>query len=164
MYKTKEELKEECRTLGLPVSGSKEDLIYRLTTGNNVVVKSRMKNNTPSEIKDETIIEENIICSQKHREYFVSKLGKGFSFKVPFQKWLKANAGKTYLEAVNAYKDVIKEKQEIDPQFEYNAYVKAFFSTCKGYNLNDAIRCWNYKKAKTLHPIFDKSDLEVLEK
>ena len=58
----------------------------------------------------------------------------------------------------------IKEKQEIDPQFEYNAYVKAFFSTCKGYNLNDAIRCWNYKKAKALHPIFEESDLEVLEK
>lgn len=164
MYKTKEKLKQECRTLGLSISGSKEDLIYRLTTGNNVVVKSRIKNNTPSEIKDETIIEENIICSQKHREYFVSKLGKSFSFKVPFQKWLKANAGKTYLEAVNAYKDVIKEKQEIDPQFEYNAYVKAFFSTCKGYNLNDAIRCWNYKKAKALHPIFEESDLEVLEK
>ena len=64
MYQTKEELKEECRTLGLPVSGSKEDLINKLTTGNNVVVKSRIKNNTPSEIKDETIIEENTTLNQ----------------------------------------------------------------------------------------------------
>ena len=82
----------------------------------------------------------------KHREYFMSKLGKGFSFKVSFQKWLKANAGKTYLDAVNAYKDIIKVKEKIDPQFEYNAYIKAFFSSCKGYTLSDAIKCWNYKK------------------
>ena len=94
MYKTKEELKEECRTLGLPVSGSKDDLIKRLTTG-NVEVKTRVKGNIPSVIADDTLIEENIVCSQKHREYFESKLGKSFSFKVSFQKWLKENNGKT---------------------------------------------------------------------
>ena len=115
MYKTKEELKKECRALGLPVSGSKEDLIYRLKTGEPTTIKTRVKSNTPTVITDETLIEENIVCSQKHREYFVSKLGNGFSFKVSFQKWLKANAGKTYLDAVNAYKDVIKVKEKIDP-------------------------------------------------
>ena len=162
MYKTKEELKEECRTLGLPVSGSKEDLIKRLTAG-NVEVKTRVKGNIPSVIADDTLIEENIVCSQKHREYFESKLGKSFSFKVSFQKWLKENNGKTYLDAVNAYKDVIKVKQTIDPQFEYNAYIKAFFSNNKGYTLSDAIKCWNYKKTKVLHPVFDISDLEVLK-
>ena len=163
MYKTKEELKKECRALGLPVSGSKEDLIYRLKTGEPTTIKTRVKSNTPTVITDETLIEENIVCSQTHREYFVSKLGKGFSFKVSFQKWLKANAGKTYLDAVNAYKDIIKVKEKIDPQFEYNAYIKAFFSSCRGYTLSDAIKCWNYKKTNSLHPVFDKSDLSILE-
>ena len=164
MYKTKDELKEECRSLGLPVSGSKEDLIIRLATLSIDAKKSRKANNIPSEITDNTLIEENIICSQKHREYFVSKLGKSFSFKVSFQRWLKENSGKTYLDAVNAYKSVIKVKQVIEPQFEYNAYIKAFFSKCNGYTLKDAIKCWNYKKTKVLHPVFEESDLKVLEK
>jgi TfoX/Sxy family transcriptional regulator of competence genes len=31
-------------------------------------------------------------------------IGKGFHFKVEFQRWLKENAGKTYGDAVEAYK------------------------------------------------------------
>ena len=62
MYKTKEELKKECRALGLPVSGSKEDLIYRLKTGEPTTIKTRVKSNTPTVITDETLIEEKIVC------------------------------------------------------------------------------------------------------
>jgi len=34
--------------------------------------------------------------------FFKGKIGKTFSFNVQFQKWLKANAGKTYGAAIEA--------------------------------------------------------------
>ena len=49
-----------------------------------------------------------------------------------FQKWLKANAGKTYGEAIDAYYEIKRAaKQEqtvIGKQFEYNTYIRDFFA------------------------------------
>ena len=42
----------------------------------------------------------------------MDKIGKSFSFNVMFQKWLKANAGKTYRDAIDAYYQIIEEKQK----------------------------------------------------
>ena len=52
---------------------------------------------------DETI-PQGIVCSQELRAFFQQHLGKGFHFKVEFQKWLKENAGKTFGDAIEAYK------------------------------------------------------------
>ena len=45
-----------------------------------------------------------LVCSQELRSFFEQHLGKGFRYKVKFQHWLHQNAGKTYREAVEAYK------------------------------------------------------------
>lgn len=51
---------------------------------------------------------------------------------VPFQRWLKENAGRTYGEAIEAYKEIMRRKsrgdatEEIGVQFEYNRYVRDF--------------------------------------
>nr|WP_330365406.1 DUF6434 domain-containing protein [Pseudobutyrivibrio ruminis] len=39
-------------------------------------------------LSEDTIIENNIVCSEKHRAFFKEKTGKSFSFNVQFQKWL----------------------------------------------------------------------------
>ena len=44
-----------------------------------------------------------LVCSQELRAFFEQYLGKGFRYKVKFQKWLHQNAGKTYRDAVEAY-------------------------------------------------------------
>lgn len=51
-------------------------------------------------INEDSKIEENIVCSEVHRAFFKEHIGKSFSFNVAFQKWLKANAGKTYKDAI----------------------------------------------------------------
>ncbi len=43
-------------------------------------------------IAENTVIEPNVVCSEKHRAFFIEKIGKSFSFNVLFQKWLKSNA------------------------------------------------------------------------
>ena len=52
---------------------------------------------------DDTI-PQGIVCSQELRAFFQQYLGSIFRFKVGFQKWLNENAGKTYRDAVEAYK------------------------------------------------------------
>jgi len=82
--------------------------------------------------------------------FFREKIGKRFSFHVLFQKWLKANAEKTYGDAILAYDRLLEEKKrhkpEIGGQFEYNTYIRDFFADNPGKSLRDAIVCWNYKK------------------
>ena len=171
-YYLKQELADFCKENGLPTSGSKIELTdriaYFLDTGS--VLKPTAKRKTAVNIgtlTEDTVIEPNIVCSEKHRMFFCEKIGKGFSFNVPFQKWLKANAGKTYGDAIRAYHRILEEKKkgktEIDRQFEYNTYIRDFFADNPGKDLHDAIVCWNYKKSLSGHHRYEQSDLRALD-
>ena len=172
-YYLKEELIDFCRKNNLSVSGSKIELTERITyfleTGNALKNTYKRKSTTNIDvITEDTKIEENIICSEKHRAFFKEKIGKGFSFNVLFQNWLKSNAGKTYGESIKAYYQILEEKKKgkttIDKQFEYNTYIRDFFEDNEGKNLEQAIICWKYKKNLKGHNRYEKSDLVALEK
>ena len=88
----------------MPTSGSKAEITdriaYFLDTGN--VLKPSAERKAALNIgtlTEDAVIEPNIVCSEKHRAFFSEKIGKSFSFNVPFQKWLKANAGKNLHDA-----------------------------------------------------------------
>ena len=51
-------------------------------------------------------IPQDLVCSQGLRAFFEQYLGSNFHFKVEFQHWLRENAGKTYRDAVEAYKSM----------------------------------------------------------
>ena len=172
-YYLKQELVDFCKENGLPTSGSKAELTdriaYFLDTGN--VLKPSAKRKTAVNIgtlTEDTVIEPNIVCSEKHRAFFCEKIGNGFSFNVLFQKWLKANAGKTYGDAIRAYYRILEEKKqtktEIGKQFEYNTYIRDFFADNPGKSLHDAIVCWNYKKSLPGHHRYERTDLGALNR
>ena len=171
-YYLKRELANFCRENGLPASGSKAELTdriaYFLDTGSvlNPTAERKTAVNIGT-LAEDTVIEPNIVCSEKHRVFFREKIGKGFSFNVPFQKWLKANAGKTYGDAIRAYYRISEEKKkgktEIGRQFEYNTYIRDFFADNPGKKLHDAIVCWNYKKSLPGCHCYEKSDLIALD-
>lgn len=172
-YYLKEELITFCRENNLPVSGGKIELTkriaYYLDTGKILKVSVKRKTSVNiGLITEDTKIEPDIVCSEKHRAFFKEKIGKGFSFNVLFQKWLKSNAGKTYGDAVKAYYSILEEKKNskttIDKQFEYNTYIRDFFQDNQGRNLDDAIKCWKYKKGLQGHNRYERSDLVTLEK
>ena len=52
-------------------------------------------------------IPQNLVCSQELRAFFEQHLGRNFRYKVGFQRWLRENAGKTYRDAVEAYKSCL---------------------------------------------------------
>ncbi len=179
-YFLKEELKDFCKKEGLKVSGSKNQLekriIYYLDTGksldnsrsiknkNNYSKSNSNKSLTSEEIALDSILGENFKCSEDKREFFEKEIGKGFKFKVKFQKWLKANPDKTYQDAINAYYEIqnSKEKTEIEKQFQYNQYIRDFFKDNDDKTLKDAIKCWNYKKSLKGHNRYENSDLDAL--
>ena len=171
-YYLKEELMAFCRENGLPASGGKKEITeriaYFLETGKVMKVQKQAKRRSAviSHITLETVIEENIVCSEKHRAFFKEHIGKSFSFNVQFQKWLKANAGRTYADAVTAYGEILAEKKKtksaIDSQFEYNTYIRDFFADNPGRSQAEAIKCWKYKKSLKGHNRYERDDLKAL--
>ena len=171
-YYLKEELVAFCRKEGLRTGGGKIDLTDRiahyLDTGEQLPEKERSKRcQRIGIITEDALIEENIICSEKHRTFFTQKIGKGFSFNVAFQKWLRSNSGKTYKEAIDAYHMISdnkkNERSAIGEQFEYNTYIRDFFKDNSGRELSDAIKCWRYKKSISGHNRYEKADLSALD-
>jgi len=171
-YYLKEELMSFCKTNGLPTSGGKieitDRIAYYLDTGEILPADSARKTKSTSidAINEESEIETGFVCSEKHRAFFTKKIGKSFSFNVAFQKWLKANAGKTYAQAIIAYHQILVEKKNskttIDKQFEYNTYIRDFFEDNKSRTLEDAIKCWKYKKGLQGHNCYERTDTTVL--
>lgn len=103
----------------------------------------------------------------KAQSFFKEHIGNGFSFNVAFQKWLKSNSGKTYTEAIAAYYQILEDKKngkkKIDKQFEYNTYIRDFFADNRDKSLDEAIKCWKYKKQLPGHNRYEKSDLSALD-
>lgn len=149
-YYLKEELIDFCRKNDLQTTGCKLELTERiatfLDTGKKIYNSHTTKKNIIADnITLNTIIEENFVCSEKHRTFYKKQIGNSFSFNVAFQKWLKSNSGKTYQDSIKAYYQILENKKKnktiIDKQFEYNTYIRDFFDDNKDKNLEQAIKC-----------------------
>ena len=170
-YYLKEELIDFCRKNNLQTTGGKIELTERianfLETGERTYKSHNIRKNVIiDEITIHTIIEENFVCSEKHRAFYKEKIGNNFSFNVAFQKWLKSNSGKTYQDSINAYYQILEDKKKnktiIDKQFEYNTYIRDFFDDNKDKSLEQAIKCWKYKKNLKGHNKYERADLKIL--
>lgn len=171
-YWLKEELVSFCKANDLPATGSKTELTeriaYFLDTGKVLeTTRTKRPSNKVTAITLDSLIEPDFVCSEVHRAFFKEQIGASFSFNVAFQKWLKTNTGKTYKEAVSAYYEILEDKKKnktvIDKQFEYNTYIRDFFAANKGRSLDDAIKCWNYKKSMPGHNRYEDSDLSIMQ-
>lgn len=170
-YYLKEELVDFCRKNGLPASGGKieitDRIAYFLDTGKiQSPSSSRKRAAEITDIQEDTEIEPDFVCSERHRAFFKEQIGNRFTFNVAFQKWLKNNAGKTYKEAVAAYEQILEDKKKgktkIEKQFEYNTYIRDFFADNQGRSLEEAIKCWNYKKRMQGHNRYERADLAAI--
>lgn len=170
-YYLKEELIDFCRKNNLQITGGKLELTERianfLDTGERTYKPyNNRKTIITHKITLDTIIEKNFVCSEKHRAFYKEQIGNSFSFNVAFQKWLKNNAGKTYQDSIIAYYQILEDKKKnkttIDRQFEYNTYIRDFFNDNKDKSLEQAIKCWKYKKSLRGHNKYEREDLKVL--
>lgn len=89
-YYLKEELVNFCRKNGIPVSGGKieitDRIAYFLDTGQILSAPTERKKTTAiSTVSEDTKIEANFVCSEKHRTFLREHIGNSFSFNVAFQ-------------------------------------------------------------------------------
>lgn len=170
------ELHDFCKENNIPIEGNKQNITKKiehfLRTGEitkDKKVKIKYNDIDFNNLSLESIIEENFVCSEKHRLFFKSIIGNNFHFYVEFQKYLKNNSGKTYKDAINEYYKIVQFKKEnkgntkIDSQFEYNTYIRDFFKDNKDKTMKQAIKCWNYKKMKGGFHKYEKEDLSHIE-
>lgn len=99
-YYLKQELADFCKENGLLTSGSKIELTdriaYFLDTGNVLKFSAERKTvATICTLTEGTVMEPNIVCSEKHRAFFREKIEKSFSFSVLFQKCINTYTIKT---------------------------------------------------------------------
>lgn len=176
-YWLKEELVAFCKIVGISTSGSKIELTSKiheyLTTGNipsniKIAKLTTSKFDWNNETLDKTtVITDNYKNTENVRAFFISQIGANFSFNVKFMNWMKLNVGKTLNDAMDEWKNLkeIKKdknyKTEIDPQFEYNRYMRAFLADNPNLSSKDAMRFWKIKRAKRGTNEYERTDLEL---
>ncbi|MFB7157810.1 DUF6434 domain-containing protein [Lysinibacillus sp. NPDC056232] len=156
-YWLKEELQSFCRNNGISATGSKIEISNRieifLQTGEikKPVRKSIAKKKEQQvDLSLDTVITEDHRCSQNVRTFFKTVIPK-FHFSTYIQNYIKNNVGKTYRDVVDAWDE--EEERKKDPtykksialQFEYNQFIRDFFSDPKnqGKSREEAIEAWN---------------------
>ena len=71
---------------------------------------SRIRKTKQLPVSLDEVIVPNLVCSQDLRAFFVEHFGAGFRYTVAFQRWLHENPGKTYRDALEAYKTLKRSK------------------------------------------------------
>jgi len=179
-YWLKEELIDFCRIIGINTSGGKIEIsnsvISYLETG-IVIPRSEKQNKTPKSNFDwntetlslETVISDSYKNTENVRAFFKQLIGSNFKFNVTFMDWMKRNSGKTLGDAVDKYREIALLKKdkiyrtEIAPQFEYNTYIRDFFTNNPDRSMKDAIKSWRLKRENPGLKKYNRTDLDFLQ-
>lgn len=176
-YWLKEELVDFCKTIGINTSGGKFEVAKKiqlyLLTGE--ITQKAIKNPSQQSKFDwnseplslQTPITDNYKNTENVRAFFTTQIGANFTFNVSFMNWMKTNSGKTLKEAIEEWKrikTISKDKNHIttiDPQFEYNTYMRAFLADNPTSSSKDAMRFWKLKRAKRGTNVYERTDLNL---
>ncbi len=176
-YWLKEELTNFCKETGISTKGGKIDITNRirhyLLTGKKLHHNKKTDNVISSfdwktsHLNHNTIITDNYKNGENVRRFFTREIGKHFKFNVIFMKWVKQNVGKTLGDAITEWHriHVLKKDKsfisEIEPQYEYNRYMRAFLADNPGLSGKDAMKYWKIKRTQRGTTEYDRTDLEL---
>jgi hypothetical protein len=134
---------------------------------------------TPAAPSMDAEIGSSFKCTEANRAFFESVVGPRFHFSVKLQRYLRSNPTATYADAIAEWRrldgaaaspaatagsdaGVAAESNSIDPQFEYNRYIRAFFADNPGRSLAEAIACWRLRRSLPGPRAYDRTDLSAL--
>lgn len=162
-YWTKADLLEECRRVGLKVSGGKFTLLDRiahhLDTGETVFPGDKKPKVTSAfdwhsaALTPETVITDSYKNSQNVRRFFKTHVGAHFKFNIAIMAWMKANIGKTLADAVEAIKALEAEaaqpgfQSKIADHNQFNQYTRDFLADNPEMGMKDVRHFWSLKRA-----------------
>jgi hypothetical protein len=174
----KTEVINKARLLGLSTTGGKFDIIDRIADFlDGKVAAKPMRRQTPepkiagfdwhgAPLEKTTLITENYLNTQNVRRFFVTEIGRHFSFNITFMAWMKSNAGKTLGEAAEEWKrlhTLVKagQKPEIPFHNQFNAYTRAFLEDKPERSMDDVRHFWKLKRSLRGHNSYERSDLDL---
>lgn len=172
-YWLKAELVNFCRDNQLGIIGSKHEITQRiihfLKTGSILKTQARKRPKLPGPtgpLNLDTILGVDYRSYKEKKLFLQSHIGKSFHFTQHLLKYFELNTEKkTYADLVGEWtkEQTLKHKpnykKEIDPQFEYNTYIRDFMMDNPGKKIKDAIQCWKLKKQTPGNRKYAKSDL-----
>jgi len=160
-YWLKTELISFCRANGISTTGGKIEIVRRiehyLTTGKVIQTSLKPVPTSSFDWKDaalnlNTKLTDNYKNTENVRAFMTMHIGPHFKFNTEFMNWSKVNAGKSLADAIQEWNRIYDLKRNKDikkiipPQFEYNIFIRNFFTDYPGMSLKEAIKCWKIKK------------------
>ena len=154
-YWLKKELSDFCRTVGLPASGSKQEIAQSIALyldGKDApFMQQRQRDVMPNVFELTTVVGKGWRLTRELRAFFENVCGRHFRFNGALRDFFasQASAGKTLSDAVKIYQDSLLQKGTvtiIGPQFEYNRHCREFFANHPGATRAEAIAAWRKKR------------------
>jgi hypothetical protein len=156
-YWLKEELVGFCRRQGISPTGSKPELLARISallagrTSIRFASPKRNRVEMPTEFTLETVIGEGWRCGPKLGGFLRQVVGSGFRFNAETRDFIHHGSGKTLADAALCYQESVRpgrEKSEIPEQLEYNRHFREFFRAHPDASRDEAIAAWWSKRSR----------------
>lgn len=154
-YWLKDELAAFCKANGVGAAGAKADLTARIAAflaGDALPATGAGRKHVamPSALSLDLVIGLGWRCSQELRGFLSAQLGKPFRFDRFMREQIRDGAGHTLRHVLEAWKaDVAtRGRSAIEPQFEYNRFVREFRDWRPEALHKDVVAAWrSYRSA-----------------
>lgn len=155
-YWLREELAGFARTLGLRATGGKDLLTQRVAAaldGREFTEPPVPTRSTATQLTDplseNTVIPPGQRSSQVLRRWFAGQLGPAFHFDAQMRSFIAAADGTTTLADALAHWHGTRKQAErdIDPQFEYNRFTRAWHAANPAGTKTWLLAAWNGYRA-----------------
>ncbi len=122
-----------------------------------------------SELSRKTLITDNYKNTRNVRTFFSQEVGPHFKMNVAWLNWMRSHVGYTLGDAIRAWEETVRDKKAqrgknvIPPQFEYNRYMRDFFTDNPGVGRAKAIHCWKMKRDTPGIKSYERSDRQWIK-
>ena len=157
-YWLKAELQAYCRSHHLNASGSKAELMQRISSHLDrspqptpAATHKPKRSLLPKILNVHTVIEPGWPLSKDLRDFFVAQVGASFRFNQALRDLFKNPQGETLADAVAIYARTQGQKQAIGAQFQFNQHMRDFFTKHPGASHQQALQAWHAMRQRDGH-------------
>ena len=148
-YWLKAELAGLARELGVPATGSKDELTARLAAVLDGARPSPPRRRTapapplPEPLTGATLIPAGQRCTEQLRDWMTGQVGPGFRFDAAMRDFVATGAGRTLAEAVEHWSATRgRRSDEIGSQFELNRFTRQWHEDHPGGTRAELLADW----------------------
>lgn len=156
-YWLKDELAGFARSIGQKATGSKAVLTERIAAaleGREFAEPSSSRRRSVQQLSgpltESTVVPAGQRCSQVVRAWLTEQIGPGFRFDAPMREFFaQADGTQTLQDAVaHWHRTRAPDRRDIDPQFEYNRFTRAWHEAHPDGSKEQLLAAWNEYRSR----------------